>query len=421
MSRSHLVSNWIGRLLAVVAVLAMAGAARAQAPGVTPFAGVFGDGAVGTGVDAATGTARASYPITLPPARGTPQPILSLGYAHTSRAITEVGSSWSLGLPVIERRAAAGGPPLFTATDVFLLSGARLVPVCVVAGTSCFPGAGSNAIPMPHWATNWRMYRPEVDSSYTRAIAMVDVNRDGLADFIQTNPGRVYLNLLLQYQRPVKTLEHRGQTLRYIEATKEDITTANRLCHEVLGRSLDELPPQTRRLLGLIEAMVRERSGKAGIDREDYRFTRRDVRDWARWGNTQIKVHLGRLIEMEYVLAHRGRQGQGYVYELAYDGRGKDGAPFLSGLLDVTRLGRAAASVTTTSTSRGSEGDFVGVGRPPVGGRSGGGRGASKATIARENGAIRDREDANGESTRPGTTSASPSHVRERRASAEAR
>jgi len=225
--------------------------------------------------------------------------------------------------------------------------------------------------------------------------------------------------LLHQYQRPVKTVEHRGQPLRYIEVTKADITTANRLCHEVLGRSLDELPPQTRRLLGLVEAMVKERSGKAGVDREDFRFTRREVRDATRWGNTQIKVHLGRLIEMEYVLAHRGRQGQGYVYELAYDGCGKDGAPFLSGLLDVNALGGAAASVTTTSTSRGSEGDFAGGGRPPVGGWSGGGRSTTKATIARENGAIRDREDESGETTRPGTTSASPSYVRG--ATAEAR
>ena len=40
-----------------------------------------------------------------------------------------------------------------------------------------------------------------------------------------------------------------GQELSYIEVTLSDIETANRLAHEVLGRSLDELPPQTRRLL----------------------------------------------------------------------------------------------------------------------------------------------------------------------------
>ena len=55
--------------------------------------------------------------------------------------------------------------------------------------------------------------------------------------------------LLHQYQRPVKTTVHHGKTIEYIEVTLEDIEMANRLAHEVLGRSLDELPPQTRRLL----------------------------------------------------------------------------------------------------------------------------------------------------------------------------
>ena len=58
--------------------------------------------------------------------------------------------------------------------------------------------------------------------------------------------------LLHQHQRPRKTATHRGKTVEYIEVTKEDIATANRLAHEVLGRSLDELPPQTRRLLLLV-------------------------------------------------------------------------------------------------------------------------------------------------------------------------
>ncbi len=62
--------------------------------------------------------------------------------------------------------------------------------------------------------------------------------------------------LLHQYQRPVKTAEHLGEAIRYIEVTREDIATAQRLAHDVLGRSLDELPPQTRRLLGLIDELV---------------------------------------------------------------------------------------------------------------------------------------------------------------------
>ncbi|CAN5175294.1 hypothetical protein BH09MYX1_BH09MYX1_58790 [soil metagenome] len=189
--------------------------------------------------------------------------------------------------------------------------------------------------------------------------------------------------LLHQYQRPVKTAQHHGQTLRYIEVTKEDIAVANRLCHEVLGRSLDELPPQTRRLLGLVEELVREGCAKLGVDREDFRFSRRDVREAITWGQTQLRIRLGRLIEMEYLLVHRGKQGQGFVYELAYDGCGKDGAPFLSGLLDVSGAG---AGTSTISTSRGSEGDFAGSSRGDIGPKSGPNRGGDGSTIAGENG-----------------------------------
>ena len=37
-------------------------------------------------------------------------------------------------------------------------------------------------------------------------------------------------------------------------------------------------------------------------------------------------------------LTHRADQGQGFVYELVYDGAGKDGRPFVCGLLDVEKL-----------------------------------------------------------------------------------
>ena len=172
--------------------------------------------------------------------------------------------------------------------------------------------------------------------------------------------------LLHQHQREVKTVQEGADVLSYIEVTRNDIAVANRLCHEVLGRSLDELPPQTRRLLGLVEELVHDGCARQGMVRQDFRFSRREVREATRWGNTQLKLHLGRLLEMEYLAVHRGKQGQGYVYELAYDGGGKDGSPFVTGLLD--------GSPATTETSRGSGGPLGGVwsapGRAGVGARS---------------------------------------------------
>jgi hypothetical protein len=67
------------------------------------------------------------------------------------------------------------------------------------------------------------------------------------------------ITLLHQYQRPIRTVQHGGRSLAYVEATLDDIAAANRLAHDVLGRCLDEMPPQTRRLLALLEKMVGER------------------------------------------------------------------------------------------------------------------------------------------------------------------
>jgi DNA primase catalytic core len=142
------------------------------------------------------------------------------------------------------------------------------------------------------------------------------------------------LALLHQHQRPVKN----ANGVQYLEATLEDIATANRLASEVLGRSLDELPPQTRRLLLLVDEFVRAECERRKIARADFRFSRRDVRERIRWSDTALKVHLHRLEEMEYLLVHRAKRGQGFVYEMLYGGEGQDGKPFVMGLLDAATL-----------------------------------------------------------------------------------
>lgn len=144
--------------------------------------------------------------------------------------------------------------------------------------------------------------------------------------------------LLHQHQRVLRTAQHDGQTLEYIEVTLGDIETANRLAHEALGRSLDELSPQTRRLLELVSAMVAAQCARLAITRSDYRFSRRDVREHAGWSDFQVKQHMHKLEELEYVLVHRGGRGQSFVYELLYDDGGRDGRPFLMGLIGVEAL-----------------------------------------------------------------------------------
>ena len=145
--------------------------------------------------------------------------------------------------------------------------------------------------------------------------------------------------VLHQHQREIRSIDcGGGKTAPCVVATLDDIAAANRLAHETLGRCLDEMPPQTRRLLLLIEREIAARCAARKMERGDVRFTRRQVREATGWSNTQLHVHLSRLIDLEYLLAHRAEHGHGNVYELVYDGGGKDGGRFVSGLLDVEKL-----------------------------------------------------------------------------------
>jgi len=145
--------------------------------------------------------------------------------------------------------------------------------------------------------------------------------------------------LLHQHQREVKTVPHRGQMLAYIEATKDDIALANRIAHEVLGRTLDELPPQTRTLLTLMHQMVQSLAQQQNIAPREVRFTRREVREATHWSDNQLKVHCTRLTELEYLLVHGGSRGHHLQYELLYDGQ--DEGRHLCGLIDLAERDQA--------------------------------------------------------------------------------
>jgi hypothetical protein len=136
---------------------------------------------------------------------------------------------------------------------------------------------------------------------------------------------RKYLGLieavtfLHQHQRPMKTAERNGLTIEYVEVTKEDIAVADRLAAAVVSRGLDDLPPTTKRMLTLLDTMVTEVASKRGLERQDIRFTRREVRERFGVGSTQAWTHLRRLIDGEYIHVHPSKQGRGVVYALALE------------------------------------------------------------------------------------------------------
>ena len=143
--------------------------------------------------------------------------------------------------------------------------------------------------------------------------------------------------LLHQHQRAIKQVMHERQVLEYIEVTVSDIQAANQIAHEVLGRSLDELPPQTRKLLKLIQNLVQSACDNLGIKQRDYHFSRKAIRAFTQWSDNQLKVHCKRLEEMEYLLVHSGGRGKLMEYELLYDGATKE-QKHCMGLLNVNKL-----------------------------------------------------------------------------------
>ncbi|MCC7387825.1 MAG: toprim domain-containing protein [Phycisphaerales bacterium] len=165
--------------------------------------------------------------------------------------------------------------------------------------------------------------------------------------------------LLHQHQREIKTITRRGTVLRYVEVTEADLAAAHQLAAPVLTRSLDELPPQTRRFVELLDVWITTECQARRLGREAFRFLAREARAVTGLGATQVKLHLHRLVELEYVLVHRAPRGQGVSYELLVE---TAAAPAEAALLD-TLLGydpeRSAFSAS---------------GRSSVGPRSGGGR-----------------------------------------------
>jgi DNA primase catalytic core len=138
---------------------------------------------------------------------------------------------------------------------------------------------------------------------------------------------------LHQWQREVKTtLDENGQPFEYIETTAEDVELAKKLIHEVLGRTLDDMTAQTRKLLLMVDEMVTAECKRQKIERTEYRFSRRDVRAYTSWSDSQLKNHLGRLQDMEYLIVHRGGRGQSIVYELFFERPADESQPTLPGM-----------------------------------------------------------------------------------------
>jgi hypothetical protein len=129
--------------------------------------------------------------------------------------------------------------------------------------------------------------------------------------------------LLHQHQRELHTEEDGTE---WIEVQESDIALANRLMDKLLKQSLSELAPQTEQCLHLVQEFVAKGCRAAAATaspaeqamlRQRFRFTRRSFRESVGWSDNQVRTHLDRLVQLEHLIVHRGKQGATYVYQLA--------------------------------------------------------------------------------------------------------
>ncbi|MEW6558055.1 MAG: hypothetical protein AB1349_12015, partial [Elusimicrobiota bacterium] len=144
------------------------------------------------------------------------------------------------------------------------------------------------------------------------------------------------ITFLYQYQREKKVFNHNGKEIEYIEVEKEDIKEANKLISEIFGTSINELSRPSQELLKLIKQMVDEKCKEQEISQKDFRFNRRDVREYTGWSDNQVKAHIKQLEDLQYLLISKSERGKMYRYELQYEGNGNK--KHLFGLTDREKL-----------------------------------------------------------------------------------
>ena len=175
--------------------------------------------------------------------------------------------------------------------------------------------------------------------------------------------------LVHQHSRPV---QDDGRIAGYIEVTPSDIALRTRLARGSLGRTLDELPPQTRRLLVLIEERVAAECSRLKIERANFRFSRRDVRGWIGWSDAPRSKSIFIAWKKWNTCSSTGpHAAEGYVYEMRLRGRGPGRrAPLGMGLIDAATLQTASAARAYDGERSGQNGQWSAPGQGVVRGES---------------------------------------------------
>ena len=149
---------------------------------------------------------------------------------------------------------------------------------------------------------------------------------------------------LHQHQRPIRTNDNGAE---YIEATVEDYAITYDLAATVFVQSVHDLTKPARDLYERIKAMVKRDLQQLDISQKDYWFTRRNIREYTRLPDHQIKRTIRQLEDLEYLDVRRSCNGGKHRYRLP----SQSAVPALfEGLTTAEELRKSISQTRTTGT-----------------------------------------------------------------------
>ena len=144
---------------------------------------------------------------------------------------------------------------------------------------------------------------------------------------------------LRQHSRERKKAEDRfGNSFVYIEVRKEDIDTANEIMRYVFQYASGDLTKRLHDAFQMIKSYCSEHVKEKKIGIYEFKFSRREIRDYAGWEQTTAKRIFDELEDLEYIRRVRGnKSGSRYLYQLVPFNERKTGRENLH-LLDPDKL-----------------------------------------------------------------------------------
>ena len=142
--------------------------------------------------------------------------------------------------------------------------------------------------------------------------------------------------------------ENREQTLA-IQARQREAQTFEEFVRAETAIRVCARQCNAQRLLIQLHDYVRLRSQELSVEGlENVRFTRREIRERLKLGQTRLAAHLSRLVQYEYVQTYP-INGRKLHCGLNWDGRGRKGELILGGLVDPKAMSEPAPITTLLS------------------------------------------------------------------------